>query len=77
MAETGPFHPSTARYRFSILLFICLLTFGSYFAYDSISALENTLMEALHVPEHFARHRVLLPVRLEKRRSRLYTGPGL
>jgi MFS family permease len=44
---SGAFHPSTARYRFSILLFICLLTFGSYFAYDSISALETTLMERL------------------------------
>jgi MFS family permease len=43
----GPLYPGTARYRFTILLFICLLTFGSYFAYDSISALETTLMEAL------------------------------
>ena len=43
----GPFHPGTARYRFTILLFICLLTFGSYFAYDSVSALETTLMKAL------------------------------
>jgi len=43
----GPFYPGTARYRFTILLFICLLTFGSYFAYDSISALETTLMETL------------------------------
>ncbi len=43
----GAFHPSTSRYRFSILLFICLLTFGSYFAYDSISALETTLIKSL------------------------------
>jgi MFS family permease len=47
--QRGAFHPATLRYRFSILLFICLLTFGSYFAYDSISALEITLMEALHL----------------------------
>jgi MFS family permease len=43
----GEFHPSTKRYRFTILLFICLLTFGSYFAYDSVSALETTLMKVL------------------------------
>jgi MFS family permease len=43
----GAFHPSTTRYRFTILLFICLLTFGSYFAYDSISALETTLIKSL------------------------------
>jgi MFS family permease len=46
-AATGAFHPSTTRYRFTILLFICLLTFGSYFAYDSISALETTLIKSL------------------------------
>jgi MFS family permease len=45
----GGFHPSTSTYRFTILLFICLLTFGSYFAYDSISALETTLIEALGI----------------------------
>src|SRR5512142_2392698 len=43
----GGFHPSTSAYRFTILLFICLLTFGSYFAYDSVSALETTLIKAL------------------------------
>ncbi len=43
------FHPSTKAYRFSILLFICLLTFGSYFAYDSIGALAPTLIKELHL----------------------------
>ena len=47
--QGGPFHPATARYRFSILLFICLLTFGSYFAYDSIGALAPTLIQNLHL----------------------------
>jgi len=47
VAPAGAFHPSTTRYRFTILLFICLLTFGSYFAYDSISALETTLIKSL------------------------------
>jgi MFS family permease len=45
----GAFHPSTSRYRFSILLFICLLTFGSYFAYDSIGALAPTLIKNLNL----------------------------
>jgi MFS family permease len=45
----GAFHPSTRLYRFTILLFISLLVFGSYFAYDSIGALETTLMRELHL----------------------------
>ncbi len=43
----GMFHPSTRFYRFTILIFISLLVLGSYFAYDSIGALENTLMAEL------------------------------
>ena len=43
------FHPSTRLYRFTILLFISLLVFGSYFAYDSIGALETTLMKELNL----------------------------
>src|ERR1035438_2251284 len=43
----GAFHPSTRLYRFTILIFISLLVLGSYFAYDSIGALENTLMVEL------------------------------
>ena len=45
----GAFHPETRLYRFTILLFISLLVFGSYFAYDSIGALETTLMKELHL----------------------------
>ena len=45
----GAFHPSTRLYRFTILLFISLLVFGSYFAYDSIGALGPTLMRELHL----------------------------
>jgi len=41
------FHPSTRLYRFTILIFISLLVLGSYFAYDSIGALETTLMREL------------------------------
>ncbi len=47
--DQGAFHPSTRFYRFTILLFISLLVFGSYFAYDSIGALETTLMKELHL----------------------------
>jgi len=45
----GAFHPSTRLYRFTILMFISLLVFGSYFAYDSIGALETTLMRELQL----------------------------
>ncbi len=48
-AKVGAFHPSTRLFRFTILLFISLLTFGSYFAYDSIGALANTLIRDLHL----------------------------
>ncbi len=41
------FHPSTRLYRYTLLLFVSLLTFGSYFAYDSIGAIENILIKAL------------------------------
>ena len=43
------FHPSGRPYRFTILLFISLLTFGSYFAFDSIGALATTLIQAIHL----------------------------
>jgi MFS family permease len=41
------FHPSTRAYRFTLLFFVSMLTFGSYFAYDSIGAIENILIKAL------------------------------
>ncbi|HHJ51706.1 MAG TPA: MFS transporter [Caldithrix abyssi] len=41
------FHPSTRAYRFTVLLFASLLTFGSYFAYDIIGAIAPTLIEQL------------------------------
>jgi MFS family permease len=49
MTEPIPaaFHPSTRAYRFILLLFVSMLTFGSYFAYDSIGAIENILIPAL------------------------------
>jgi MFS family permease len=49
-AETtaGRFHPSRPLYRFTILLFIAALSFGSYFAYDIVGAIAPSLVEELH-----------------------------
>jgi len=49
MAQPVPagFHPSTRAYRFTLLFFVSMLTFGSYFAYDSIGAIENILIQVL------------------------------
>jgi len=44
----GFFHPSRPFYRFSVLFFVALLSFGSYFAYDIVSAIAPTLIEDLH-----------------------------
>ena len=43
----GIFHPSGALYRFTILIFVASLTFGSYFAYDIVSAIAPSLVEEL------------------------------
>ncbi len=45
----GFFHPSRKPFRYVLLLFSAMLPFGSYFAYDSIGALANTLTETLHL----------------------------
>jgi hypothetical protein len=49
MTEKAPvrsfWHPTTRFFRFGILVFISLLTFGSYFAYDIIGAIAPTLVE--------------------------------
>jgi MFS family permease len=50
-AEVGRFHPSRGAYRYTVLLFVGLLPFGSYFAYDSIGALAPTLMTAWHTDQ--------------------------
>ena len=43
------FNPSGTLYRFIVLFFVSLIIFGSYFAYDSIGAIETTLMQELHL----------------------------
>lgn len=45
--EAGPFHPAKALFRFTILIFVALLSFGSYFAYDIVGAIAPTLVEDL------------------------------
>lgn len=48
-ATTGSyFHPAGRPYRFTVLLFASLMAFGSYFAYDSVGAIETTLIQAFH-----------------------------
>ncbi len=45
----GFFHPAGRPYRFTILFFVSLLTYGSYFAYDSLGAIAPTLLRVLGV----------------------------
>jgi len=47
--ETGIFHPSTKFYRFTLLIFVAALSFGSYFAYDIVATLSNTLVVELDI----------------------------
>jgi MFS family permease len=47
MENRGIFHPSSPLYRYTILLIISFLTFGSYFAYDSIGAIAPLLRDNL------------------------------
>jgi MFS family permease len=42
-------HPSRRPYRYGVLFTVSLLTFGSYFAYDSVGAIAPTLIAALGV----------------------------
>ena len=49
IAVPGWYHPSRRPYRFTVLFFVSLLTFGSYFAYDSVGAIAPKLIEALGI----------------------------
>ncbi|GAB4375093.1 MAG: MFS transporter [Calditrichia bacterium] len=51
-ARTSPyrgFHPGTRLFRFTILLFVSLLTYGSYFAYDGLSAIAPIMIDAFDI----------------------------
>jgi MFS family permease len=49
--SVGFFHPSGRTFRFTVLFFVGLLTYGSYFAYDSVGAMAPTLMNAWHTDQ--------------------------
>jgi MFS family permease len=42
-------HPSRRPYRFSVLIVVSFMLYGSYFAYDSIGAIEDYLMESMGI----------------------------
>lgn len=42
------FHVAGKGYRFAILGFASLMLFGNYFAYDSVAAIETTLIDVFH-----------------------------
>lgn len=46
-AKPRLFHPASGFYRFLMLIFIASLSFGSYFAYDIVSAIAPSLIEEL------------------------------
>lgn len=50
MTATTPatFHASGRPYRFAVLAFASLMAFGSYFAYDSVGAIETNLIQIFH-----------------------------
>ena len=46
--EKGLLEPGGRPYRFIVLAFASLMAFGSYFAYDSVGAIETTLIQVFH-----------------------------
>ena len=44
LLPTSAFHPTSRPYRFTVLAFVSLMAFGSYFAYDSVGAIVTTLI---------------------------------
>ena len=47
--DAGVLHPSRRPYRFAVLLFAAGMIFGSYFAYDSLGAIESLLIDELGI----------------------------
>jgi len=47
--EAGFLNPAHRPYRFIVLFFVSVLTFGSYFAYDSVGAIAPMLIDALGI----------------------------
>ncbi len=49
--EIGIFHPSKKSYRFTLLIFVALLSLGSYFAYDIVAGIAKDMMTDLSISE--------------------------
>ncbi len=49
MAGESWTHPARKPYRFTVLFVVCFMIYGSYFAYDSVGAIEDYLMVTLGV----------------------------
>ncbi len=49
--QYGFFHPATKIYRFIVLAFVSMLTLGSYFAYDIIGAIADSLITSMGASE--------------------------
>ncbi|OQR73863.1 major facilitator superfamily domain-containing protein 1-like [Tropilaelaps mercedesae] len=47
----GCCNPAARLHRYFVLIFMCLLAFGSYYCYDNPSALENHIIKDMHVDE--------------------------
>lgn len=50
-SENSTFHPGKPMYRYTILVFVSMLTLGSYFAYDIIGGIADSLMTSLGAKE--------------------------
>jgi MFS family permease len=48
-SDAGWFDPAGRAYRFTILFFAGFMIYGSYFAYDAIGAIEDSLMKTLGI----------------------------
>jgi MFS family permease len=46
--KQGLLHPTGRSYRFVVLAFASVMVFGNYFAYDSVGAIETTLIQVFH-----------------------------
>ncbi|MFO7889653.1 MAG: MFS transporter [bacterium] len=47
--KSKKFHPGTRLFRFTILIFVSLLSYGTYFAYDGLSAIAPILIKSFHI----------------------------
>ena len=65
----GAFHPSKALFRFTILLFVSLLTYGSYFVYDGLAAIAPILIKSFDITR--AEFGAIKPVIRRHRNGRL------